>query len=128
MHLSIHLCFISPKYPPCVFPPSPSLYEVVLHDVQAAHHLGEDEHLVSPGQQFGQQLVDQHQLPGRLDHGLQLEVQRVRAVVPPEAIQNLLLRSWKEEQNGEGGQSNLNIKYNADKYKRKKNINKMFFT
>lgn len=48
---------------------------------------------MSPGQQFGQQLVDQHQLTGRLDHRLQLEVQRVRTVALPEALQNLLLGS-----------------------------------
>ena len=74
---------------------SPSLDEVVLQDVEAADHLGEDEHLVPPGQQLGQQLVYQHQLPRTLDHGLQLEVPRIRAVAFPEAVQDLLLRSWR---------------------------------
>lgn len=52
----------------------PSLDEVVLQDVQTAHHLGKDEHTVPPSLQFGEQLVDQHQFPCSLDHGLEVEL------------------------------------------------------
>ena len=87
---------------------SPSLDEVVLQDVEAADHLGEDEHLVPPGQQLGQQLVYQHQLPRTLDHGLQLKVPCIWAVALPEAVQDLLLCSWmgmegEERGSGSGG-------------------------
>jgi len=44
--------------------PLPSLDEVVFQDVEAAHHLGEDEHPVASGLHLGQQLVDEDQLPG----------------------------------------------------------------
>lgn len=70
--------------------------EVVLQDVQTADHLGEDQDFVSPCQQFGQQLVNQHQFPCSLDHGLQLEVQRIWTVALFKAFQNLLLSSYKE--------------------------------
>lgn len=39
---------------------SPSLNEVVLQYVQAAHHLGKDKHPVATSLQFWQQLVNQH--------------------------------------------------------------------
>lgn len=94
-HRSSYLCGFSHLWPP---PPSdlcslcsPSLDEVVLQDVQAADHLGEDQHLVSSSQQLGQQLVDQHQFPGCLDHGLQLEVRCLWTVALLEALQDLLL-------------------------------------
>ena len=71
--------------------PLPSLDEVVLQDVQAADHLGEDEHLVPPGLHLGQELVYEDQFAGRLDHGLQGEVHGCGAVDLAEVLQDLLL-------------------------------------
>lgn len=59
---------------------SPFLDQVVLQDVQTADHLTEHQDSVAPGLQFGQQLVDQHQLAGGLDHGLEGHVRHVRPV------------------------------------------------
>lgn len=88
-------------HPTHFFPPrhirlklnSPPLYEIVLQDVQAAHHLGEDQHFVATSQQFWQQFVNQHQFTSCLDHSLQLEIQRIWTVAPSEALQDLLLCS-----------------------------------
>ncbi len=52
----------------------PSLDEVVLQDVQTAHHLGKDEHTVTPSLQFGEQLVYKHQFSCSLYHGLEVEL------------------------------------------------------
>lgn len=49
---------------------SPSLDEIVLQDVETAHHLREDEHFVAASNELGEKLVNEHQLPRRLDHGL----------------------------------------------------------
>jgi hypothetical protein len=46
---------------------------------------------VAPGNELGEKLVNQHQLPGRLDHGLQLEVRGFGAVRFSEIFQNLFL-------------------------------------
>ena len=70
--------------------PVPSLNEVVFQDVQAAHHLREDEHPVAPGLHLGQQFVDEDQLPGRLYHRLQVEVEGIGAVHLPEVLHDLL--------------------------------------
>lgn len=60
--------------------PLPSLNEVVFQDVQAAHHLGEDEHLVPSGLHLRQQFVNKDQLPSRLHHSLQVKVDGSRAI------------------------------------------------
>lgn len=73
--------------------PLPSLNEVVFQDVQAAHHLGEDEHLVAPSLHLRQQFVDKDQLPSRLHHRLQVEVHGCGAIHLPEVLQDLLLCS-----------------------------------
>ena len=70
---------------------SPPLDEIIFQDVEAAHHLREDEHFVAPGNERGEKLVNQHQLPGRLDHGLQLEVRGFGAVRFSEIFKNLFL-------------------------------------
>lgn len=72
----------------------PSLNEVVFQDVQAAHHLGEDEHLVSSSLHLGQQFVNKYQLPGRLHHGLQVKVDCSRTTYFPEVLQDLLFCPW----------------------------------
>lgn len=71
----------------------PSLDEVVFQDVQAAHHLGEDENFVASGLHPRQQLVDEDQLPRRLHHGLQVKVHGRGAVHLPEVLQDLLFCS-----------------------------------
>lgn len=70
--------------------PLPSLNEVVFQDIQAAHHLGEDEHPVPSGLHLGQQFVNKDQLPGRLHHRLQVKVDGSGAIHLPEVLQDLL--------------------------------------
>lgn len=79
----------------------PSLYEVVLQDVQTANHLGKDQDFVSPSQQFGEQLINKHKFTGCLDHSLQLEVQCIWTVALLKTFKNFLLCSWKKEE-GQG--------------------------
>lgn len=73
--------------------PLPSLNEVVFQDVQAAHHLGEDEHLVASSLHLRQQFVNKDQFPRRLHHRLQVEVHGCGAIHLPEVLQDLLLCS-----------------------------------
>lgn len=76
-------------------PPSllPSLNEVVFQDVEAAHHLGEDEHLVASSLHLRQQLINKDQLPSRLHHSLQVKVDGSGAIYLPEVLQDLLFCS-----------------------------------
>ena len=76
--------------------PSPSLNEVVFQDVQAAHHLGEDEHPVAAGLQLRQQLVNQHELPSSLDHRLELKIWRVGTVCFFKLFQNFLFSTCRD--------------------------------
>lgn len=73
----------------------PFLDEVVLQDVQTADHLTEYQDSVSTGLQFWQQLVNEHQLAGSLDHGLEGHVWHIRpaSVGVPELLEDLLFRS-----------------------------------
>lgn len=64
----------------------PSLNEVVFQNVKAAHHLGEDEHLVASSLHLRQQFVNKDQLPCRLHHGLQMEVERSGAIHLPKVL------------------------------------------
>lgn len=75
----------------------PLVDEVVLQDVQAAHHLGEDEHLVSASLEARQQLVQQHQLACRAHKRLQVEVRGHGVVHFPQLRNYLLLRSYKQK-------------------------------
>lgn len=77
----------------------PFLNEVVFQDVQASHHLTEHQHSVSAGLQFGQQLVDEHQLASCLDHGLERHVRYVWPMRVTELLCDLLLGPWTNENN-----------------------------
>lgn len=70
---------------------SPPLDEIVFQDVEATHHLGEDEHFVATCNQLREQFINQHQLPCCLDHGLQLKLRGIRAVGFSEIFQNFFL-------------------------------------
>lgn len=48
----------------------PPLDEVIFQDIQAAHHLGEDEDFVATCNQFREQFINQYQLSSCLNHGL----------------------------------------------------------
>lgn len=74
----------------------PSLNEVVFQYVQAAHHLGKDEHPVATSLQFGQQLVNQHELASSLDHRLELKIWRVCIVCFFKLFQNFLFSTCRD--------------------------------
>lgn len=73
----------------------PSLDEVVLQNIQTANHLTKDQDSVSPGFQFGQQLVNEHQFTSCLDHGLKTHFRHVRpaSVRVSKLLDDLLLCS-----------------------------------
>lgn len=87
------LFFSIPTAPPW---PSPSLNEVVFQYVQAAHHLGKDKHPVATSLQFGQQLVNQHELASSLDHRLELKIWRVCTVCFFKLFQNFLFSTCRD--------------------------------
>lgn len=64
----------------------PFLNEVVFQDIQTAHHLGEDEHLMSSCFHLGQQFVNEDQLSSRLHHRLQVKVSGSGIVYFPEIL------------------------------------------
>lgn len=50
------------------------MYKVILQNIKAAHHLGEDKDLVASCFHFWKKLINKNQFPSRLDHCLQVKV------------------------------------------------------
>lgn len=74
---------------------SPFLDEVVLKDVQTPNHLTEHQNSVPARFQFGEQLINEHQFAGCLDHCLQGHVWHdcPATMGVPELLNDLLFRS-----------------------------------
>lgn len=74
----------------------PFVYEVVLKDVEAAHHLREDEHLVSSSFEAWKQLIQQDQFTSGAHQSLEMEVWSQRIIHLPQLSHYLLLSSCTE--------------------------------
>lgn len=74
---------------------SPFLDEVVLQDVQTADHLTEHQDSVTASFEFGKQLVNEHQLSGSLNHGLEGHVWHIcpTTMGVPELLNDFFFRS-----------------------------------
>lgn len=80
------------------------MYEVVFKDVEAPHHLWEDEHLVPASLKARKQLIQQDQFPCRAHQSLEMKVWSQRIIHLPQLCHYLLFSTYTERQKVESGQ------------------------
>lgn len=85
------------------------MYEVVLKDVEAPHHLGEDEYFVPASLEARKQLIQQDQFPCRAHQSLEMKVWSQRIVHLTQLRHYLLLSTCTEgRQKAESEQAIIN--------------------